>query len=318
MSDTTTLAVLPPRATVARLHLQVRQALHEAEAAEVRAATAALSDETAAMQRTVARLMDDGRAAFARSLDQARADAAAAIAAAHLRAAGLPAAAPATVAADAATMTSPVGGASRATVAMLALQVRAAEQAAVEAEERAALAEIAVVTDLRDHLASSIEARAVELATALDAARSDATSRIAAAHRQARVRHSQVGAAPIAPTTLERAAAPVIVAVTATNIATTEPTATAPAPVAAPVSAPAPSPGLSPVSPPLPAQMDPEVFATMFATVLANMLDDRLPAGGQSTPQPKPSFWAHARHPDVLLLGLATVIMLVLLAAWLA
>jgi hypothetical protein len=33
--------------------------------------------------------------------------------------------------------------------------------------------------------------------------------------------------------------------------------------------------------------------------------------------EPKPSFWSNARHLDVLLLGIATAIVLVVLAAWL-
>lgn len=35
-------------------------------------------------------------------------------------------------------------------------------------------------------------------------------------------------------------------------------------------------------------------------------------------PQRKDGFWSHAKHPDVILLGIATVIVLVILAAWLS
>jgi hypothetical protein len=35
-------------------------------------------------------------------------------------------------------------------------------------------------------------------------------------------------------------------------------------------------------------------------------------------PPPKEGFWSHARHPDVVLLGLATIIVLVIMVAWLS
>lgn len=79
--------------------------------------------------------------------------------------------------------------------------------------------------------------------------------------------------------------------------------------------------------------IDAEAFAKVFATVFATLLDERLStwSAGQHaarpmyvpvqaiTPAPvKQSFWSHARHPDVLLMGAAMVIVLVVLAAWLA
>ena len=42
---------------------------------------------------------------------------------------------------------------------------------------------------------------------------------------------------------------------------------------------------------------------------------------GGAAPLPVPvkqSFWTHARHPDVILMSLTMVIVLVILAAWLA
>lgn len=336
MAETVALAQLPHRAAVARLQLQVRQALEEALAAEARAARAVLSDETAVMQQTVADLMADGRAAFDRALEEERAAAAAAIAAAHLRAAGLPAAAPVAtpvvanptlanptlanplvadrvVATPGVTPTSPAAGAARATVAMLTMQLRAAEREADEVEARATGAELRAIADLRTHLAESIQQRAAELALALDHARADASAEIAAAHRAARRPVAALAAAEPAvsllghpatslpdlvdaPTTgRQHVATPAVLDVRAAHVDV------------APVAVPAVTPS----------SLAPEVFATMFASVLANMLDDRLPVGAAAAP-PKPSFWAHARHPDVLLLGLATVIMLVILAAWLA
>jgi hypothetical protein len=32
----------------------------------------------------------------------------------------------------------------------------------------------------------------------------------------------------------------------------------------------------------------------------------------------KQGFWSHARHPDVVLLGIATIIVLVIMVAWLS
>jgi hypothetical protein len=77
--------------------------------------------------------------------------------------------------------------------------------------------------------------------------------------------------------------------------------------------------------------LDAEAFATVFATVFGTMLDEkfdrlgsRLPAlapPAPSPPAPSPpaqSFWKHARHPDVILLGLIGLIVAVVLAAWLA
>ena len=72
--------------------------------------------------------------------------------------------------------------------------------------------------------------------------------------------------------------------------------------------------------------IDAEAFAKVFATVVATMLDERAARPGvraavapAQPPAPvKQSFWTHAKHPDVILLGLTTAIVLVVLAAWLA
>lgn len=75
--------------------------------------------------------------------------------------------------------------------------------------------------------------------------------------------------------------------------------------------------------------IDAEAFARVFAAVFATMLDERLAGGALPTthhlqglgaaPAPqKKGFWASALHVDVLLLAAAMVIMLVVLAAWLA
>jgi hypothetical protein len=78
--------------------------------------------------------------------------------------------------------------------------------------------------------------------------------------------------------------------------------------------------------------VDAEAFARVFATVIAQVLAERevppaaWPAGAPvwvpapPTPAPaeaKRSFWRHAWHADVVLLGIATVIVVAVLAAWL-
>jgi hypothetical protein len=88
--------------------------------------------------------------------------------------------------------------------------------------------------------------------------------------------------------------------------------------------------------------LDAEAFARAFATVFASVLDSRYAAmtAGQLSLPPAPgqvahgqvaqfpgaqvpvvihqkqSFWAHARHVDVLLMGVAAAIVLIVLAAW--
>jgi hypothetical protein len=77
--------------------------------------------------------------------------------------------------------------------------------------------------------------------------------------------------------------------------------------------------------PPVTVVIDAAALAQIMAAALAALLDERpslwrdaraAPAGN-SLPS-KPSFWSHARQLDVLLSGLAVVIVLVILAAWLA
>ena len=72
--------------------------------------------------------------------------------------------------------------------------------------------------------------------------------------------------------------------------------------------------------------IDAEAFARVFATVLASMLDERFSAlGGMPSrqvlappPPPKRSFRANVLHPDVILMGLTMIVVLFVLAAWLA
>jgi hypothetical protein len=82
---------------------------------------------------------------------------------------------------------------------------------------------------------------------------------------------------------------------------------------------------------PINVTIDADAFARVFATVFASLIEHRLvdqpapqmylrpimDAPALVPVQPKQGFWSQARHPDVLLMGLATVIVLVVLAAWL-
>lgn len=73
--------------------------------------------------------------------------------------------------------------------------------------------------------------------------------------------------------------------------------------------------------------LDADSFARAFAAAMAPILEAReqqapqyvLPPAAYMQPQappPKRSFWAHAWHPDVLLSGLAMVIVIIVLVAW--
>lgn len=87
---------------------------------------------------------------------------------------------------------------------------------------------------------------------------------------------------------------------------------------------------LAPSSSPAPINVtiDADAFARVFATVFASLVEQRAldhpptmymrPMLESPAPvQTKQGFWSQARHPDVLLMGLATAIVLVVLAAWL-
>ncbi|MBI4935308.1 MAG: hypothetical protein HY828_15610 [Actinobacteria bacterium] len=91
-----------------------------------------------------------------------------------------------------------------------------------------------------------------------------------------------------------------------------------------------PSEVLAPASSPAPINVtiDADAFARVFATVFASLVEQRaleMPSPRYMSPmleapapqQPKQGFWSQARHPDVLLMGVATAIVLVVLAAWL-
>ena len=242
----------------------------------------------------------------------------------------------------------------RAGIAMLTLQLRAARQEAVAAEAREAAADRDKVRDkLRAQLGPLLDDRRHGFEAELIQVRAEAAASIAAARRAAAAMVTRdyslldrtvAPAAEPTPTAEPIAVAPVLT-----------PLVIVPADDPIPVGEilhwfdddpPTVMSNVVTRSPDLPtltagdashAQLsttnvaiDADAFAQAFATAFGALLDERFSnwgpgiAGPQvlsAAPAPatvKPSFWTHARHPDVLLIGLATIIMLIVVAAWLA
>ena len=239
----------------------------------------------------------------------------------------------------------------RAAVALLTLQLRASlkEAAAAEAAEAEADHE-AARQELRAKLDPLMDERRRALDADLAKARAEADAAVAAARRTASAIVANASSiaeltapvvridTPIEPTgaplgqvvlPLAERPAPVMAVVPASVVPSGS---DLPAPQgAAVISAPGPRDLPARAQPgPISVVIDAEAFARVFATVMATVLDDRFAAWGAGMPNwpgyalpaaaapAKPSFWSHARHLDVFLMGLAMVIVLVVLAAWLA
>ena len=234
----------------------------------------------------------------------------------------------------------------RAAVALMTLQLRTLNQQFVALAPDAADADYLAARDqLRAKLEPLVSARRRELDLELDAEREQgealiAQARLEAAEAEARNRVVEVIELPV-----ERVAEPVVVESVVEVIDVVEVVTDAPSALSD-----GPSPQLE--ARPVAANsvvLDPEAFAQMLATVVATaiaaVLEDRanfappqphlmaqphqmaLPqyipqyvqmAAPMAAPVPaKASFWSQARHPDVLLMGLAAAITIVVLAAWL-
>jgi len=229
----------------------------------------------------------------------------------------------------------------RAGIALLTLQLRAALQDAADAEAAAVVGDDdAAREELRGRLEPLLDERRRVLDAALVQARVDAAGAVAAAHRAASVMLAQAAAQP---PVVEQPPAVEEPAIVVQPAVVDEPAVVEPAPIvveaAAIETAVVQAVGalamvenrssLPVQQVPINVVIDAEAFAKVFATVFASMLDERASAwgGGMAgrqafAPAPAPvpakqSFWTHARHPDVLLMGLAMVIVLVVLAAWL-
>lgn len=287
---------LSPRANIALLTLQLRAAVQEADAAEASASTGGV-DVDASLQQLRARLdplMAERRAALDAAMADERAAAAEAIAAAHREAAEIVAAA------EAATVV-----AESEPIEELPLIVEAAALAAV-VEEPLVPEESPVIEEL---VADE---------------------------------ESVVSEEPVAADESVVSEEPVVVE---------EPVVTEEPPVVFAEFAKAdeqPSTELATWPPPPPANtvtLDVDAFAKVMGAVLASVLDERLgqwqppqqppypytmqmpmqmpvpmviQAAPAPAPPPKQGFWSSAKHPDVILMVIAMVIVLVVLAAWLA
>ncbi|MCX6542578.1 MAG: hypothetical protein NTX77_13395 [Actinobacteria bacterium] len=234
----------------------------------------------------------------------------------------------------------------RAAVALMTLQLRTLNQQFVALAPDAADADYLAARDqLRAKLEPLVSARRRELDLELDAEREQGEALIAQARLEAAEAAELNRVAEVIELPVEPVVEPVVVEPVAEVIDVVEVVTDAPSALSD-----GPSPQLE--ARPVAANsvvLDPEAFAQMLATVVATaiaaVLEDRanfappqphlmaqphqmaLPqyipqyvqmAAPMAAPVPaKASFWSQARHPDVLLMGLAAAITIIVLAAWL-
>ena len=215
----------------------------------------------------------------------------------------------------------------RAGIAQMTLQLRALLRDATAEEERAAIVDADGAREkLRARLGPLVDERRRGLDESLAAARADAAAVIAAARAEA----SSMGVEATQPVVELPVVELPVVELRVVELPVVElPVVDGPylparqLSSATPVVAPDQSPTFNIV-------IDPEAFAQAFAAAFAELVDGHLASMANAVPtwlaQPAPpeqkttkqSFWTHARHPDVLLIGLSVVIVLVVLAAWFA
>jgi hypothetical protein len=211
----------------------------------------------------------------------------------------------------------------RVGIALLTLQLRASLQDAAAADAVGAGIQPAdAVAELRARIAPLLQAHRKSLDEALERERAQAAAAVSAAHREA---SAIVAAASTASAGDE--------AMDTTPLAVAAYQAELPVEDVVSVGWNTSDPSVAELSrraapelPPINVVIDPEALARAFATVVAKVLDERGAwpsaafASSQVSPPAsvKPSLWTQARHPDVLLLGFATLIVLVILVAWLA
>ncbi len=187
----------------------------------------------------------------------------------------------------------------RVGIALLTLQLRVSLQEAAAAEAAGAgIDPDAALAELRARVEPLMEERRRSLDETLAQARADAAAAIAAAHREASAIVADVSE-PVQP-----AAAEVVTVVPTSRQQTAMEVSTQ----------------FVPALPPINVVIDADAFARVFSTVLATVLEERaaaLPPSRTQAPARR-SFWTHALHPDVFLLGLAMMIVVVVLVAWLA
>jgi len=279
---------LAGRAGVARLTLELRTAIKDAEAAEAEAAAADLDSAREKLRARLQPLVEDRRAAFATELIQVRAEAAAAIAAARRAAAAMGAREHSLVDRPALVETKRTMPAEPERAAVVTPQI---EQAIGEDEAES-------LPTVPDHVEPATVAPLFATLAAVPLVESippvDEMLRWFDDQPQAVVDvANDADDVPVLPL-------PVPTNASHAQLATTN------------------------------VGIDAEAFAQAFASAFAALLDERgasWAVGGPGMPAisapsgpavPKPSFWTHARHPDVVLIGLAMIIMMIVVAAWLA
>ena len=325
---------LSPRAAIALMSLQLRSTVQEAVEAEAEADAVDTDAALWQLRSRLAPLLEDRRRALDEEVAAERERAAAQIAAAHAEADRIVAAAVEEAAARVAAEE-----AARVAAEEAAARVAAEEAARVAAEAEAARA---AAEEAARVAAEEAAARAAAEEAALVAAEEEAAR--VAAEEAAAAAAPDLGTA--APTMLPpiMAVAPLDEPLAAETPLFDDPlTEWAPDPdesrppelLPSPATTRMPRVGPQLPPPPVPAVsagesapvhvvIDAASFARAFAAAMAASLENR-PAPYQLPPQAwvpyqappaKKSFWSHAWHPDVLLSGLAMVIVIIVLIAW--
>ncbi|MEY4231702.1 MAG: hypothetical protein RLZZ362_2551 [Actinomycetota bacterium] len=331
------------RADIAKLTLRLRAAQHEAEQAEANLAQAGSPDDArSAVRQRVDPLIEARREALAQQLEQARAEADAGLTASRAAAARLIASSRQQLADAEAESAERAPRLLAAAAARQAAEEQRHRDAAAEAARRAA--EDAARLEAEEAARVEAEAESARLA-AEEAARLEAEAAERAARFEAEeAARDEEDAHPLTPTLVESVPhqappAPQVIPIPlSSHTPTVEEQADAtvwgpPAPSLHHVSAQA---AVGPL-PPTHVLLDAEAFARVFTNVVAQMLDERLPrmqhpqypqyqqmpsvivqaAPQAPAPQPRNSALSNARHLDVILAGVAMVIVLMVLAAWL-
>lgn len=312
MSNDTLVAepvVLPPRAGIALLTLQLRAALQEADAAEADEACWDLNTALGQLRSKLWPLVEDRRRALDEVLAQERADATVAVAAAQAQVSLVAAEPPPIIAAE-------------------LPKVAAADEAGWDVD--------AALVQLRARMAQIVADRRRQLDEALDQERADAAVAVTAAHTKAAL--IAAGAVAVAHDIATFSPWPAPSPCAAPNqeddVATTvaaEVPSTAPDVAAQVLGATAQGRDPSSTTVVIDADSFARAFGAAFATAFAAVLDERLAAMTtgmqQATYMPPAGYWKPAPvpvatkksstwHADFLLSVLAMIIVLVVLIAW--
>lgn len=307
-------STLSPRAAVALLTLQLRSTLQEAVDAESEAASMDVDAALWQLRSKLEPLFEDRRRALQEELrgEQERADAA--VAAARVDAAQI--VAEALARADAA-------------------RVQAARAAAVEADRLAAVRRAAEQLALMEAARNGAAAETHDVVDGRTPGLDDVAPSNHVLAPPPRVPTVPLAASIVADADATRIDQPLVAVDESADAASDLTSWAADAPLPVEPRSPTVRLPVLPVDPTAvgPGQreamhvvIDAESFAKAFAAALAPVIEARnqapvygpYPPGYMPAPAsaPKRSFWAHAWHPDVLLSGLAMVIVIIVLIAW--